>query len=196
MVEVAKELVETMNSRQELVPVAKMILAELTSRVTQGLQKICDSGVFRLKAEFRARQAYLGQPGTDRRLSRDEGGPTGCTALLAIPVGEHRAFFGDSIDVRRAVAHDSMVVGTDIEPANIISPDDQYIWFSRHAVLPFNYQVMLFGLRLSEIFYCLRIALNKARMPSNAKNAAITPASDGGRPGQRSCNIFEARRCW
>src|SRR6516225_5340476 len=136
MVEVAKELVETMNSRQELVPVAKMILAELTSRVTQGLQKICDSGVFRLKAEFRARQAYLGQPGTDRGLSRDEGGPTGCTALLAVPVGEHRAFFDDAIDVRRAVAQDSVVVGTDIEPADVISPDDQYIWFSSHAVLP------------------------------------------------------------
>src|SRR5262249_9146938 len=39
------------------------------------------------------------------------------------------------------------------------------------------------------------MALNKARMPSNAKNAAITPASDGGRSEQRSCNTFEARRC-
>jgi hypothetical protein len=29
-----------------------------------------------------------------------------------------------------------VVVGTDIEPANIISPDDQYIWFSSHAVPP------------------------------------------------------------
>jgi hypothetical protein len=56
-------------------------------------------------------------------------------------------------------------------------------------------QVMLFGLRLSELFYCLRMALNKARTPSNAKNAAITPASDRGRSGQRSCNTFEACRC-
>src|SRR5215813_4879982 len=37
MVEVAKELVETMNGWQELVPIAKMILAELPSRITQGL---------------------------------------------------------------------------------------------------------------------------------------------------------------
>src|SRR6516165_4398764 len=36
MVEVAKELVETMNGWQELVPVAKMIFAELASRITQG----------------------------------------------------------------------------------------------------------------------------------------------------------------
>ena len=65
-----------------------------------------------------------------------KGSPTGCAALLAVPVGEHRAFFGDAVDVRRTVAHDSVVVGADIEPANIISPDDQYIWFSSHAVLP------------------------------------------------------------
>jgi hypothetical protein len=32
-----------------------------------------------------------------------------------------------------------MVVGTDIEPANIISPDDQYVWFPSHAVLPLNW---------------------------------------------------------
>src|SRR6516225_9253021 len=113
-----------------------MILAELASRITQGLQQLHDSGVFRLKAEFRARQAYLRQSGPDRRLARDDGGPTGCTALLAIPVGEHRTFFGDAIDVRRAVAHDSMVVGADIEPADIISPDDQDIWFPSHAVSP------------------------------------------------------------
>src|SRR6516225_8538262 len=113
-----------------------MILAELAGRITQGLQQICDSGVFRLKAEFRARQAYLRKSGTDRRLSRDEGSPTGCTALLSVPVGEQRAFFSDAIDVRRAVAHHSMVVGADVEPADIISPDDQYIWFPSHAVPP------------------------------------------------------------
>jgi hypothetical protein len=33
VVEVTKELVETMNSRQELVPVAKMILAELAGGI-------------------------------------------------------------------------------------------------------------------------------------------------------------------
>ena len=39
------------------------------------------------------------------------------------------------------------------------------------------------------------MALNKARTPSNAKNAAITPVSDRGRSGQRSCNTFKACRC-
>src|SRR5208337_2416443 len=84
-------------------------------------------------ADFGTWHADLGQTGTDRRLSRDEGGTTGCTALLAVPVSEHRAFFGDTIDVRRAVAHDSVVVGTDIEPADIVAPDDQYIWSPSHA---------------------------------------------------------------
>jgi hypothetical protein len=57
--------------------------------------------------------------------------------LLPVPIGEHRAFFGDAIDVRRTVAHDSVVVSTDIEPADVISPDDQYVWFVSHAV-PFS----------------------------------------------------------
>jgi hypothetical protein len=51
---------------------------------------------------------------SDRRLSGDEGCPTGCTALLAVSVSEQRAFFGDAIDVQRAVAHDAVIVGTDI----------------------------------------------------------------------------------
>ena len=39
------------------------------------------------------------------------------------------------------------------------------------------------------------MALNKAKMPSNARNAAMTPGSDAGRSGQCSCNTFEACRC-
>jgi hypothetical protein len=57
-------------------------------------------------------------------------GPTCGTALLTVPVSEHRAFFGDAIDVRRAVAHDAVVVGTDIVPADVIAPDYKNIRFA------------------------------------------------------------------
>src|SRR5262249_24353 len=56
-------------------------------------------------------------------------GAAGGTALLAVPVGEHRAVLRDTINVRRAITHDAVVVGADIEPANVIAPDDENVGF-------------------------------------------------------------------
>src|SRR6185503_1691514 len=64
----------------------------------------------------------------DRRLTGDERGATGGAALLAVPVGEVASLFGDAIDVGRAVAHNSLVVGADVEPADVVAPDDQDVW--------------------------------------------------------------------
>jgi hypothetical protein len=50
-------------------------------------------------------------------------------ALLSIPVSEKRAFFGDAVNVLGAVSHDSVVVRADIEPADIVTPDDQNVRF-------------------------------------------------------------------
>src|SRR4029077_9636075 len=35
------------------------------------------------------------------------------------------ALFGNAINVGRPIAHDAQVVGADIEPANIVAPDDE-----------------------------------------------------------------------
>ncbi len=72
-------------------------------------------GVFLLHALRRARQADLGEAGADGRLPGDERRATGGAALLAIPVGEQRAFLGDAVDVRRLVAHHAHVVGAEVE---------------------------------------------------------------------------------
>src|SRR5215467_15433261 len=52
--------------------------------------------------------------------------------LLAVPICKQRAFFGDAIDVGRAVPHDAMVVGADIEPSDVVSPDDEYVRLLLH----------------------------------------------------------------
>jgi hypothetical protein len=70
-------------------------------------------------------QADLGETGTDRRLAGDEGRAAGGAALLAVPVGEQRATLGDAVDVRGAVAHHALVVGADIEAADVVTPDDE-----------------------------------------------------------------------
>ena len=94
VIEVAEELVEAVHGRQVLVAVAEMVLAELPGRVAEGLHEIGDGWIERREPEFGARQADLGQAGADRRLTGDEGGAAGGAALLAVPVGEDRAFLG------------------------------------------------------------------------------------------------------
>ena len=48
-------------------------------------------------------------------------------ALLAVEVREHRAFLGDAVDVRRAIAHDAVVVATEIEPADVVGHDEENV---------------------------------------------------------------------
>ena len=79
----------------------------------------------------RAGQADLGEAGADRRLAGDEGGAAGGAALLAVPVGEQRALLGDAVDVGRPVAHHAVVVGADVELADVVAPDDEDVRLGR-----------------------------------------------------------------
>ena len=47
--------------------------------------------------------------------------------MLGVIIGEDHAFFGDSVDIRGAIAHQAHGVGTDIGLTDIIAPDDQDI---------------------------------------------------------------------
>jgi hypothetical protein len=48
VVEVAEELVEPVHRREELVPVAEVVLTELPGRVAEGLQQLGDRRILRL----------------------------------------------------------------------------------------------------------------------------------------------------
>ena len=109
VVEVAEELVEPVCGRQHLVAVAEVVLAELAGHVALRLEQRGDGRVFLLHALGRARQADLGEAGADGRLPGDERRAAGGAALLAVPVGEQRAFLGDAVDVRRLVAHHALL---------------------------------------------------------------------------------------
>jgi hypothetical protein len=125
VIEIAEELVEAVHRRQVLVAVAEVVLAELAGGVAEGFQHVGDGGILRPQSQLRARHPDLGQAGADRRLAGNEGGPPGGAALLAVPVGEDSPFPADAVDIGRAVAHDSHVVGADIEPADVVSHDEQ-----------------------------------------------------------------------
>ena len=134
MVEIAKELIEPMRCGQHLVAVTKVILAELARRVTLRPEQVGDGGIFLLDALGRTRQSDLGETGAHRRLACDERGPTGSAALLAVPVSEHRALLGDAVDIRRLVTHHAVVVGAEVELADVVTPYDEDVGLLRRGL--------------------------------------------------------------
>src|SRR4029079_19145595 len=99
--------------------------AELSAHVAERLQHVGDGGIFRLQSEIRAGQPDLGEAGADWRLAGDERGAARGAALLTVPVGEVAALLRDAIDVGCAIPHDPVVVEADVEPPDVIAPDDE-----------------------------------------------------------------------
>ena len=92
VIQVAVELVESVNRRQELVAVAKMVLAELAGRVTERLEQLGDRRIFLLQAQRRAGQAHLGETRPQAMLAGEERCSAGRATLLGIVVGEDHPF--------------------------------------------------------------------------------------------------------
>ena len=58
----------------------------------------------------------------------------GGAGLLAVVVGEDRAFAGDAVDVGRAVAHHAAIVGADVPVADVVAHDDQDVGLCRRRL--------------------------------------------------------------
>src|ERR1700723_3166876 len=127
VIEIAKELVESMHSRQKLIPIAEMVLAELAGCIAKRFEQFGDGRVLRLKSDRGARHADFGQTGTERVLAADESRASGSTALLAIEVGKGNTLVGDAVGGRRFVAHHAPAEVADIPSADVIAPKDQDI---------------------------------------------------------------------
>jgi hypothetical protein len=123
VIEVAVELVEPMHRREELVPIAEMILADLRRRISERLQQRGDGWILLLQARRRTRQADLGHSGSETRLAGDERRAARRAALLGVGVGEHHAFFCKPIDVGCAIAHHTVRVGADVRLSDVVAPD-------------------------------------------------------------------------
>src|SRR5439155_20751871 len=76
-----------------------------------------------------ARHSDLRQAGANRVLTANEAGTSGRAALLGIIIGEGHAFFGDSVDVGRAIAHHAPAEVADVPDSDVIAPKDEDIWF-------------------------------------------------------------------
>src|SRR3954454_429400 len=95
VVKVAEELIEAMHRGQELVLVAKMVLAELAGGVAHALQGRSNSHGLRRQACRGARLTDSGHSGTDRKFTGDEVSATGCAACLGVIIGEQHALGSD-----------------------------------------------------------------------------------------------------
>ena len=139
VVEVAEELVEPVRGWEKVVLVAQMVLAELSRRISQGLEQLGDRRVLGLQSDVGSRHPDLAQTRSVAALSGDERGAAGGAALLAIGIGEAHPLVGDAVDVRRAVSHQSVAVAAQVADSDVVSPDDEDVRLlgGGHAV-PFS----------------------------------------------------------
>jgi hypothetical protein len=125
VIEVAEELVKPVRRGQMLVPVAKMVLAELTRGVAVRLEEPRDRRVLGLGAGFSPGQPHLAQARAKHALSENERRSSGRAGLLTVVIGEHHPIPGDAVDVGRAVAHETERVGADVRLPDVVAPDHE-----------------------------------------------------------------------
>src|SRR5262245_699430 len=130
MIEVAEEFVEAVLGRQMLVTIAEVVLAELSGCVALGLQGIGNGRHPILNAVRISRHADSEEAGPERLLAEDERRTTGGAALLAVGVGEDRAFASDAVDVWCPISHHAHRVGADLRDANVVPKDDKDVRLS------------------------------------------------------------------
>src|SRR4051794_14656264 len=110
VIEVAVELVEAVYGRQELIAVAKMVLAELSGHVSEGFEKLGNCGILVGQPFLSARQSDLQEPRPKRALAGYERRASCGAGLLAVVVREDCAFVRNSVDVWGPVPHHAPVV--------------------------------------------------------------------------------------
>src|SRR5271170_377895 len=109
MIKVAEELIKAMHSRQELVEVAQVVLAELTGLVSHTLERLRDRNSLGGDAERRSRLPDRRQAGADRQFSGYEVRSPGGATRFGIIVGEAHALVGHPIKIRRPAGHDALI---------------------------------------------------------------------------------------
>ena len=127
VIEIAEEFIEPVDRRQELILVAKVILAELAGGVALRFERGGNGASLGGQSYRRTGLADRGHAGADRQLAGDEVRATRRAACLGVVVGEQHAFFGELVEVRRLPGHQAPVIGTDVPHADVVTHDDDDI---------------------------------------------------------------------
>ena len=102
-----------------------MVLAELPGGVALRLERGGERAGLRRHADIGAGLADGRQAGAERNLAGDEVGAARRATGFGVVVGEPHAFGGQLVEVRRLAGHDALVIGADVEPADIVAHDDE-----------------------------------------------------------------------
>ena len=129
VIKVAEELVEAMHGRQELIAVPEMVLAELSGHIAERLEQFGECRILFGETFFRTRQPNFQKAGPHWALSGDKRSAAGRAGLLTVIVREDRTLVGETVDVGRAIAHHSAIVGADVPVADVIGHDDEDVGF-------------------------------------------------------------------
>src|SRR6185369_10292297 len=204
VIQIAKEFIETVDSGEILVAVPEVVLAELTGRVAPIFKQFRDGWVFRLQTDGRGGHTHLGETGSVTALPGDERGSPGRTALLAVGVGKHHAFFRKTVNVRCAISHQSVAITAQVGYAYVVAPNYEnvrLVWCRclRHGFLsltgrlgpnPFRARSRTKSLKRihfwprSFIKYRLRRGMLEERLPLQD---ASQWQGEAGRPKKREC---------
>src|SRR5262249_62267456 len=104
-----------------------MVLAELTRRVAERFERCSKRARLVRNTDIGAGLTDCRQSGAERNLPGDEIGAAGGAACFCIIIGEAHAVGGELVEVRRLARHDALMIGADIEPADIVAHDDENV---------------------------------------------------------------------
>src|SRR5438094_6814348 len=88
VIEVAKKFIEPVDSGQELIEIAEMVLAELAGGVALRFERGSDSASLSWYAHLGSRLADRGHARANRKLAHDEVRPTRRATCLSVIVSE------------------------------------------------------------------------------------------------------------
>src|SRR6185369_12693147 len=137
VIEVPKELVETVHCGKVFISVAEVVLTKLACGVTKWLQQFGYGWVLGLKSYVGAGHTDLRQTCANWVLTSDKARASRCAALLRVVVCEGHPFFCDPVDVRGSVAHHAATEVADVPDANVITPQDEYVRFLCCHIAPY-----------------------------------------------------------
>src|SRR6266404_2264123 len=118
-----------MDGGQELIPIAKVILAELAGGIALRFERGGYGASLCGQAGGRDRLADSGHAGADGELAGDEVRPARRATRLRVIIGEEHAFLGDLVEVRGSPGHHAAMIGADVPHADVIAHNEDDVWF-------------------------------------------------------------------
>src|SRR5947199_10853990 len=119
VIEVAEEFVEAVDSGQELIQIAEMVLPELAGGVALRFERGSDGASLCGNPDFGTSLADRGHACANRKFTHDEVRQPGRATGLGVIVSEQHSLLGHLVEVRRSPSHHSALIFADVPLADV-----------------------------------------------------------------------------